>query len=171
MADLELSPVAVRIKQFIDYLQVSNSQFADEAGIPRPTLSQLLHGRNKSVNDLLLQKLHDAFPQLNLMWLLFGNGSMVQDVNSNGNSTPQSTDKTVNSADRNTTSSAGEGLFTYLVSPDDSAPSSASRDPKIVKAVPMQNEKNDSGTASDTRRVKSIIVYYTDNSFQTFYPE
>lgn len=171
MPDLELSPVAIRIKQFIDYLQVSNSQFADEAGIPRPTLSQLLHGRNKSVNDLLLQKLHDAFPQLNLMWLLFGKGSMVLDVNTNEKSDVETDTEAVNTSVNSRNSSAAEGIFSYLVTPDEATPSPAVQNTKSVKTISAKCENENLPSSADGRRVKSIIVYYTDNSFQTFYPE
>ncbi len=171
MADLELSPVAVRVKEFIDYLQVSNSQFADQAGIPRPTLSQLLHGRNKSINDLLLQKLHDAFPQLNLMWLLFGKGLMIDPVNSDIAKAQQSTDSTVNYDEKTRESAVNDSLFTYLVSPGDELPSSVNQGEKVVKVRPAERTTSEASDNGAPRRVKSIIVYYTDNSFQTFYPE
>ena len=77
----EDATVIGRLKSFIDYLGYSNSQFADKAGIPRPTLSQLVHGRNKSVSDTLLRKLYESFPQLNITWLLFGQGDMLSSSN------------------------------------------------------------------------------------------
>jgi predicted XRE-type DNA-binding protein len=40
-----------RLKLFLEQNGISNSQFADTCGIPRPTLSQLLNGRNKKVSD------------------------------------------------------------------------------------------------------------------------
>ena len=81
MEKLEEGTVITRLKTFIEYCGLSNSQFADRAGIPRPTLSQLIHGRNKSVNDLLLRKLHENFPALDISWLLFGVGSMLKESN------------------------------------------------------------------------------------------
>lgn len=39
--------VAIRLKGFIESQGLTNSQFADRCGIPRPSLSQLLTGRNK----------------------------------------------------------------------------------------------------------------------------
>ena len=36
-----------RLKTYLNSMNISNSQFADTCGIPRPTLSQLLNGRNK----------------------------------------------------------------------------------------------------------------------------
>lgn len=70
-----------RLIKFRDYTEMSNSQFADHARIPRPTLSQFLNGRNKRLSDELATKLHEAFPNLNMMWLLFGEGSMLVDSN------------------------------------------------------------------------------------------
>ena len=66
-----------RLKEYIEYLGMQNSQFADKAQIPRPTLSQILNGRNKKISNELIDKLHYAFPNLNIMWLLFGDGEMV----------------------------------------------------------------------------------------------
>ncbi|MCM1117350.1 MAG: hypothetical protein NC342_07430 [Pseudoflavonifractor sp.] len=57
------------------------TQFADACGIPRPTMSQLLSGRNKKVSNELITKLHDAFPDLNVMWLMFGQGDMLATEN------------------------------------------------------------------------------------------
>ena len=76
-----------RIKEYMEYTQLTSSQFADRAGIPRPTLSQLLNGRNKSnegakkISSDIIRKLHDAFPDLNVMWLLFGDGDMESGSN------------------------------------------------------------------------------------------
>ncbi|WP_303332124.1 helix-turn-helix domain-containing protein, partial [uncultured Muribaculum sp.] len=73
--------IASRIKIFMDYLGIPSSQFADTCGIPRPSLSQLLNGRNKKVSDEVIGKIHDAYPSLSVLWLMFGEGSMVPDAN------------------------------------------------------------------------------------------
>ena len=49
-----------RLKQFIDYLEIPVTKFADNCEIPRPTLSQLTNGRNKSVRNELVEKIHRA---------------------------------------------------------------------------------------------------------------
>ncbi len=81
MEESNLSPIIERLIAFIGYTGLSNSQFADTAGIPRPSLSQMLHGRNKSLNNQMLGKLNEAFPNLNIMWLLFNQGNMLIDGN------------------------------------------------------------------------------------------
>ena len=43
--------IVSRLKQFLQQNGIANSLFADTCDIPRPTLSQLLNGRNKKVSD------------------------------------------------------------------------------------------------------------------------
>ena len=57
MSQDSFEPIVERLKQYIAEKGLTNTQFADRAGIPRPTLSQILHGRNKTINDVLLRKL------------------------------------------------------------------------------------------------------------------
>ena len=73
--------IATRLKQFMTAKNIASSQFADSADIPRPTLSQLLNGRNKKISNELIGKIHEAFPSLNVMWLMFGEGDMECAVN------------------------------------------------------------------------------------------
>ncbi|MDE5988697.1 MAG: helix-turn-helix domain-containing protein, partial [Duncaniella sp.] len=70
-----------RLKHYLDSRQISITQFADECGIPRPTGSQLLAGRNKKVSDEIISKIHSAYPNLNIVWLMFGEGNMVTNGN------------------------------------------------------------------------------------------
>lgn len=67
---------ATRLKLFIESEGLSSSQFADLCKIPRPTLSQILSGRNKKISDILVGMIHIAFPKLNILWLMFGEGEM-----------------------------------------------------------------------------------------------
>lgn len=65
-----------RLKFFLEKNNIAISQFADTCGIPRPTLSQILNGRNKKISDELISKIHSAYPNLSILWLMFGEGSM-----------------------------------------------------------------------------------------------
>ena len=70
-----------RLKYYLDENKIAISQFADKCRIPRPTLSQILNGRNKKVSDELITKIHDAYPDLSVLWLMFGEGDMVSRQN------------------------------------------------------------------------------------------
>lgn len=78
---LNIMDIVSRLKKFIEFTGLPVSQFADNALIPRPTLSQILNGRNKKISNELISKLHDAFPSLNVMWLMFGDGDMLDSRN------------------------------------------------------------------------------------------
>ena len=73
--------IVTRLKAFMSALNIANSQFADTCRIPRPTISQILNGRNKKISDELIGKIHDAYPQLSVLWLMFGEGDMFVDAN------------------------------------------------------------------------------------------
>lgn len=70
-----------RLKQFMDQSDIAISQFADTCNIPRPTMSQILNGRNKKISDELIAKIHLAYPKLSVLWLMFGEGDMVASSN------------------------------------------------------------------------------------------
>ena len=73
--------IVSRLKKYMTTIGMSSSQFADACYIPRPSFSQLLNGRNKKISDELITKIHETFPDLSILWLMFGEGEMV--VNSN----------------------------------------------------------------------------------------
>ena len=40
------------INSFLEERNLTRSQFADACGIPRPTISQMLSGKNKKIGDI-----------------------------------------------------------------------------------------------------------------------
>lgn len=172
MESQEKSPVIERFIQFMNFTGLSSSQFADKADIPRPSLSQMLHGRNKSVNNQILSKLNEAFPNLNILWLLFGQGDMLKDSNIEF-SEPQN----------------DQNQLTEETEYSDSKPYTPIQEPEIPNLFTIDNQheqvrqigpkpqkKTDSPTlpldieTDDSKKISSIIVLYTDGSFETFKP-
>ena len=85
-----------RLKEYIAKTSIPVTQFADICGIARPTLSQLLNGRNKKVSDEIVAKIHAAFPSLSVYWLMFGEGNMEVSENielSEGNNAAKNYDR------------------------------------------------------------------------------
>ena len=69
--------VVSRLKYFMDSSGLTISQFADTCNIPRPTMSQLISGRNKRISNEIFDKIHNGFPNLSILWLMFGEGQML----------------------------------------------------------------------------------------------
>lgn len=179
------SKVAERLKTFIESKGLSYSQFADSCGIPRPSLSQLLTGRNKKVNDVLIGQIHKTFPELSIIWLLFGEGNM------------DSASRTDGDEEKNEVSDFGSDAFSYpgsdsqesnkiLFSSRSSAVNEISKENALkspqsayqlndvqidimknkIKELQGQIEK----MRKNPRKAVQITVYYEDNTFETFFP-
>lgn len=178
-----------RLKHYLDSRQISVTQFADECAIPRPTGSQLLAGRNKKVSDEIISKIHTAYPDLNIVWLMFGEGNMVTDANIEisepQNESPneifkeehpeeQPIDFTLDfneslqpeTAEKNQATTSAN-TFTFA-SPAE--PTSASDETDS----PIQPEKDADSitvTAGKGKRVTGIVVYYDDCTYESFIPD
>lgn len=66
-----------RIKQTIEYSQLSSSAFADTIGISRSGLTHLLTGRNQPSLDVA-RKILAKFPEISTEWLIMGMGEMFR---------------------------------------------------------------------------------------------
>lgn len=173
--------IALRLKEYIDSMGIQTSQFADACGIPRPSLSQLLNGRNKKVSDKVIRQIHEAFPSLSVLWLLLGEGPMLNGENIQF-SEPQNREK--ESSDPPQSSIFEEdgventGLFNNEIFASnklmiDSAPVQPSRNAE--KSIPVSNFKSQQATVSvevgSRLKVKNIMVVYCDGSVELFVPE
>jgi plasmid maintenance system antidote protein VapI len=70
--------IVTRIKTIIEHYDISVSAFAESIGVQRSSISHLLNGRNKPSLDFVL-KLTDAYPDVDLYWLLQGRGEFPSD--------------------------------------------------------------------------------------------
>lgn len=159
---------ATRLKLFMDKMGYGSSFFADKCGIPRPSLSQLLTGRNKKVNDVLVGLIHNANPELSIMWLMFGEGEML--VENNSDPAPDSifSDDDSRITDNQPTRyeySNVNGLTNANFSDN---LSDNQRDKLQLRIQSLQEQIED--FRKNPRRVTQITIYYDDSTFDTFYP-
>lgn len=190
--------ISSRLKEFLDYTGMQSTQFADSCGIPRPSFSQLLRGRNKKVSDEVITKIHESFPQLSILWLMFGEGNMV----TNGNieisepqnsrpSTPEHQQTPVtqqidfgldfddtpmqNSSEKSAaTPSAPEANTTFtFATPVEPAepPTRPSAGFPSSSAVTDSNDDSITLTTGKGKRVTGIVVYYDDCTYESFIPD
>ena len=66
-----------RIKQVMEYKQMSPTAFADTIDINRSSLTHIFSGRNQPSLDVA-KKILTAFPEISTEWLIMGIGDMVQ---------------------------------------------------------------------------------------------
>ncbi len=68
-----------RIKQVMEYEQMSPTAFADKININRSSLTHIFSGRNQPSLDVA-KKILTAFPEISTEWLIMGMGDMLQPV-------------------------------------------------------------------------------------------
>jgi len=174
-----------RLKTYMGYLSMSSSQFADSANITRPTLSQIITGRNKKISNEVFSKIHKSHPDLNMMWLMFGDGSMLVDgsgavhvpaddaVHGSLDECPALSIDSVPSddglfaADMETDceiSSVGDLEYSRICNPE-SGMTGTSR-----SETPDTQVSFNSGASDRVRRISSIMVFYSDKSYEIFKP-
>jgi len=169
--------IVSRLKLFMANAGITNSQFADTCDIPRPTLSQLLNGRNKKVSDEVIGKIHRAYPTLNVLWLMFGDGDMLL----NGQDSLDGGDKVAD--DENGTEPMLDELGQRSISFDDDEsggfPPVSKSAQRAMASESMQSYVRSTGAvripsretpSPDSRRVIKIAVFYSDGRFDEFTP-
>lgn len=173
--------IVSRIKIFMNYLQIANSQFADRCKIPRPTISQILNGRNKKISDEIICKIHEAYPSLSVVWLMFGEGEML--TNSNIKISEPEDDPILDFSrehtsvdegfmqsidfDENITESISENSETQTESKNlsdiqEQDLTSSTKTPQAINSISFNTDPS--------KKIVNIMVFYSDNSFQQFTP-
>ncbi len=138
-----------RISQLIKTMKLSASQFADEIGVQRSSVSHVLSGRNKPSLDFVT-KIMMAYPDVNADWLLTGMGNMYSDESS-----PQ----------LETGMPSGNQLSIEV---EDEVSREAEKS-DLVKTL----EKKKAGSkklATGQKTIERIVLFYKDGTFLDFTP-
>lgn len=174
--------IVTRLKEFINHESVAITQFADNCRIPRPTLSQLLNGRNKKVSDELIGKIHEAYPQLSVLWLMFGEGTMLHEekietsepqkapVFTFGASQQSDFNEITPQIDFEKNFSENEANSAENISEGIPGLNSTPIDVTAETNIPSDSKSAISFNPYAKKRIVNIIVYYDDNSFESFVP-
>ena len=145
-----------RIKEIMDNANLTPAKFADQLQINRAVVSHILNGRNNPSLDVVT-KILSEMNYINSDWLLNGTGEMYKD----GFTSP------VDQNDRSLFN-AGAANVTDSETHSEYAKETASKSQSLT-GNPSDNQ-DVSYSPSSTRKVRQIIIYYTDNTFETFTP-
>lgn len=157
-----------RLREYMKYQNLLPSQLADKAGLPRSSFSQIMGGRLKKINSDIIKKLHEAFPDLSISWLIFGEGNMI--VTGEKSSSMEERQPTMEFKDDSevfpTESQVGcKDAKDFELTEDENEASRPEKTPSDVpqKAVAMEMPQG--------RHIVKIMVFYDDNTFESFLPE
>lgn len=144
-----------RIKSLMTHMGMSQKVFAGEICISEGTLSSIFSGRNRPTLNTL-NNIHERFPEVNMDWLMNGNGEMF-----------------VSPVPAPASSEAGEGNRMAVlplsagisVQPGSLEQTVGSQQASAPVSSFLQDGKNHD---KPVRRIAEIRVFYDDGTFETF---
>lgn len=141
-----------RILKIMEREGLTPSKFAETIGIQRSAMSHIMAGRNNPSLDVLI-KILGQFTYVDTEWLIFGKGEMVKEQAS---TTPD--------------------LFTNtpLVQPEVQPQRENRQEMKVETPVnTLKQPVIEKIICEDkpSRNVSKIMIFYSDNTFDTFIPE
>lgn len=152
--------IVSRIKQFMSEFDIPSSQFADECNIPRPTISQILGGRNKKISDEIINKIHIAYPDLSIMWLMFGEGNMMTTENIKISGSQNSLNLDL----------LNYNIFDSEDITNENNKKSSTSELQLNKHKNNNVNENNQQQTNKRKKIVNILVFYEDNSFESFLP-
>ena len=145
-----------RIRQIMENENLTPAKFADRLQINRANISHILNGRNNPSLDVV-SKILSEMPYINTEWLINGSGQMYRD-GFDIDSIPKEHD-----------------LFNQ-------SPIITSREKEIApkqEGIEVNKPERSSQQAENKitelqknydKKISQIIIYYNDNTFETFIP-
>ncbi|SEB47975.1 DNA-binding transcriptional regulator, XRE-family HTH domain [Tenacibaculum sp. MAR_2009_124] len=143
-----------RIKEVIKYYSLTSSTFAESISVPKSSISHLMSGRNKPSLDFVL-KIIDKFPEVDLYWLLNGEGSFPK------NNIIEETIPEIEHTD-----------ITDPVKKEEIQPQKVQDTPTLFSGSTANNnvetDKEDYIQSKKTKKLVKVILLYNDGSFDEF---
>ena len=127
-----------RLHKIMEYHDLSAASFADKIDVGRSSISHLLSGRNKPSLDFVM-KIVNAFPDVELYWLLNGKGSFPKNEEIKKEPAVQKAPARSPQAD----------LFQ----------TQEESSPEVLKEFPVSNSK---------KPISRIVIFYKDGTFEAF---
>ena len=147
-----------RIIEIMEKEHLSSARFAETIGIQRSALSHILNERNKPSLDVLM-KILERFNYIDSDWLLFGKGTMVR----SGSGKPVFQSGLFDENEKNSHARTPERKYNKEeeikeVKKNILSIETPEKEVVILKPPPQ-------------RSVSKIVLFYSDNTFETFISE
>jgi transcriptional regulator with XRE-family HTH domain len=133
-----------RLNAILKHFKINASQFADEIGVQRASVSHVLSERNKPGFDFI-QRILDTYPSISADWLITGKGEMLKSKN----------------------------VEQFLFSEMEVAEEAVNDDKKARKQTLKSSDGDqvENKRSFRVRNIEKIVVFYSDKSFGEYFPE
>ena len=166
-----------RIELLMKCYELSPSQFAEKTGIQRASVSHIVSGRNKPSLEVML-KIYDAFPELDLKWLMTGVGEEPIAPSRRQDAVAEAMENTLFSQSERIEQPSVQSPMQSFQEPVQVQPR-PQRQPAPQPQVKVAAERPQRRTVATRtpqsnvteRRIKEIRIFYTDGTYETLFPE
>ena len=176
-----------RIRCIMEYVQLSQQDFATKLNISPASLSSIFTGRTNPTNNHVMA-IHKAFPDVNISWLMFGEGNMFATAQPDSTKSSMSLDSDTydnnkmykDTLNKNSVNAEDAELDVNTNLPKqrlvDSSPidNDYSLSKKIPNSSSMRNSMEMMMRAKmlerRERKIKEIRVFYDDGTYEAFIP-
>jgi len=145
-----------RIKQIIEFENISYSKFADLLGIQRSGISHIINGRNKPSLEVV-QKVLETFEYIDTDWLLFGKGSMKKD---------EFIEKQGNLFDENIEKEPKKEKLT-----EETEEIKLISEEKIEDSTEIEKILHPKEDKLEFKKIERVLIFYSDKTFKDYLPE
>ena len=162
-----------RIRQLMDDQNLSQQEFAQRLNLSAASLSSIFTGRTNPTNKHVLA-IHHAFPEVNVNWLLFGEGDKFNDASvlSSPSKQQEIIEPIFNEGGINSPYQADSeaSFFNQLaVSPQQNqVPAAPKLEPVYKGSSPNAITMNN--LDKQKREIKEIRVFFDDGTYEIFAP-
>lgn len=173
-----------RIRTIMEYTKLSQQDFAARLGISPASLSSILTGRTNPTNKHIMG-IHQGFPEINVNWLMFGEGDMltgehadsvsnesVANVDEAGQqvAAPQPVEPEMTSADGALFSNEASGVYPSSSVEHRAMAYGSRRDQRATTRGNGNVVTSAINFDKDERRIKEIRVFYSNGTYESFVP-
>ena len=139
-----------RFKQLLEEKNLTATRFAAMINVNASAMSHILNGRSKPSFDLL-DKIIQAFPDINLNWLISGEGAMLNRI------------KQPTAAYTAASKSLSEDKTKEVSPPQPEGEIPLPPDQPKIQSFPAVIP-----SAVSTKKIKRIIIFFEDGSFEDY---
>ena len=143
-----------RLRMILERVNLTPGNFADKIGVAPATISHILSGRNKYPSAEVMLRLHETYPDIDLNWLLTGEGTLIKDDPDSMFTGSLFGDNLINA-----TKSAAEAENRK----ENTLETANNVGNPVVKQEIIYKEK-------PTRKIAEIRIFFDDGTYETFTP-
>lgn len=157
----------------MEHERMSQQEFAAKLEISPASLSSIFTGRTNPTNKHV-QAIHRAFPDIDINWLLFGEGEMYAHAETDSRDEKSgNAEETTSSGESATDGSAGELPFPPLQT--ENRETEESKRPYRTGCIPPNFDfrtriEKEQESNRPKRQIKEIRVFFDDGTYEAFLP-